>query len=157
MAESRLGIISDTHGLLRPEAVDALAGVEHIVHAGDVGDPALLDRLREIAPLTVVRGNIDVGRWAMALPATEMLMVGGVTLYVIHDLKELALDPAASGIDVVISGHTHKPVVEHRDGILFINPGSAGRRRFSLPITLALLDIDEAGPRVRLVDLGSGR
>lgn len=156
MAEARLGIISDTHGLLRQEAIDALAGAEHIVHAGDVGDAMVLERLRELAPLTVVRGNIDVGRWAAALPATEMLAAAGLTLYVIHDLKELSLDPAAAGIDVVVSGHTHKPSVERRGGVLFINPGSAGRRRFSLPVTLALLDVGEAGMRIRLVDLETG-
>ncbi len=136
---TNIGIISDTHGLMRPEALDALAGSDHIVHAGDIGRSEVLDALREIAPLTVIRGNID--KWADALPDDEVLETDSRLFYVLHDLKELDLDPKAAGFDVVISGHTHKPAIERKDGVLFVNPGSAGPRRFKLPIAVARLKV----------------
>jgi putative phosphoesterase len=134
-----IGVISDTHGLLRPEAVEALRDSELIVHAGDVGDPEILERLRDIAPTMAVRGNVDTQPWARALPLTEVVQAGHLHLYVLHDLGTLDLDPKAAGFAAVISGHSHKPVAETRDGVLYLNPGSAGRRRFSLPICLARL------------------
>jgi len=135
----RIGLISDTHGLLRPEAVAALAGSDRIVHAGDIGDPAILAALADMAPLTAVRGNNDRGDWARALPETDMVRVGGITIHVLHDLAELAIDAAAAGVQVVVSGHSHQPRMQWRDGVLFINPGSAGPRRFSLPVSLGRL------------------
>jgi putative phosphoesterase len=142
-----VGVISDTHGLLRPEAVAALDGVERIVHAGDIGSPDVLTALGRIAPVAAVRGNNDRGGWAAAIPETEVVEVGGVTLYVLHDLHELDLDPRAAGFAAVIAGHSHQPRVEERDGVLYLNPGSAGPRRFRLPISLARLTV--AGPRLR--------
>lgn len=136
-----IGVISDTHGLLRSEAVDALQGSALIVHAGDVGDPAILDRLREIAPTIAVRGNIDTASWARALPLTEVVEAGGVQLYVLHQLALLDLDPKAAGFAAVISGHTHRPHAEERNGVLYLNPGSAGPRRFTLPIAVARLRV----------------
>ncbi len=137
-----VGVISDTHGLLRPEAVDALRESELIVHAGDVGNPDVLERLRKIAPAVAVRGNVDTGAWASALPATEVVEVGGLYLYVLHDIATLDLDPKAAGFAAVIFGHSHRPRAELRDGVLFLNPGSAGPRRFSLPIAVARLHVD---------------
>ncbi|HEX6994730.1 MAG TPA: metallophosphoesterase family protein [Gammaproteobacteria bacterium] len=143
-----VGVISDTHGLLRPEAAAALEGCDAIVHAGDIGDPAVLHALDAIAPVTAVRGNVD--KWATDLPDTAMLEIEGRWLYVIHDVNALDLDPRAAGIDVVIAGHSHKPGVRERDGVLYLNPGSAGPRRFKLPVALALLEIaaDRLEPRV---------
>lgn len=149
----RIGLISDTHGLLRPAALDFLAGSDHIVHGGDIGDPAILARLAAIAPLTVVRGNNDTAAWASMLPHTARIEPGGVPLYVIHDLKELDIDPGAAGIRVVVSGHSHKPACVERGGVLYVNPGSAGRRRFSLPIAAAELLIDGGRVLPRLVTL----
>jgi putative phosphoesterase len=143
----RIGIISDTHGLLRPEAERALAGVDHIVHGGDIGDPAIIPALRRIAPVTAIRGNVDTGAWADAYAETETVRLGGTTIFVVHDRKSLAIDPAKRGIDVIISGHSHVPNIETIGGILYLNPGSAGRRRFKLPITLATLDIAADGLR----------
>jgi putative phosphoesterase len=134
-----VGLISDTHGLLRPEAVSALAGSDLIIHAGDVGQPEILDALRAIAPVVAVRGNIDRGAWADALPATAVAQAGDALLYVLHDLNELDLDPAAAGFAAVVSGHSHQPKKYKRSGALYINPGSAGPRRFKLPITVARL------------------
>ena len=134
-----VGVISDTHGLLRPEAVAALRGVDLIVHAGDVGAPEILEHLRAIAPTTAVRGNVDTQLWARTLPLTEVVEAGALHLYVLHDLSALDLDPKAAGLAAVISGHSHKPVAETRDRVLYFNPGSAGPRRFSLPICLARL------------------
>lgn len=151
-----IGVIADTHGLLRPEAARALAGVARIIHAGDVGEPGILDRLRRIAPVVAVRGNVDHGPWANALPETEVVDVGGALIYVLHDLEMLDLDPAAAGFGVVISGHSHRPLIETRGGVLFLNPGSAGPRRFDLPITLARLTLDGGAPVARLVALGGG-
>jgi uncharacterized protein len=141
-----VGVISDTHGLLRPQALAALEGVQRIVHAGDVGDPHILSQLRSIAPTTAVRGNVDTGAWAAALPMTDVVEVGGVHLYVLHDLAALDLDPKAAGFAAVISGHTHRPAAQVRNGVLYLNPGSAGPRRFKLPIAVARLEI--VGDRV---------
>lgn len=138
----RIGLISDTHGLLRPEAAAFLAGSDHIVHAGDVCGPELLEALRQLAPLTVVRGNNDQGAWAQALPEHVTVRFGEVLVHVVHDLKLLAIDPAAQGVRVVVSGHSHQPRVEERGGVLHVNPGSAGRRRFKLPIAVGELLID---------------
>jgi putative phosphoesterase len=149
----RVGLISDTHGLLRPEALDFLAGCDHIVHGGDIGNPAILDRLAQIAPLTVVRGNNDTEPWAKAVPESTLLRLGSVTLYAIHDLKQLDIDPVAAGVRIVVSGHSHRPSSTERDGMLYINPGSAGRRRFSLPISAAELIIDGDTVRSRIVTL----
>jgi len=134
-----VGLISDTHGLLRPEALEALRGSRHIVHAGDIGDPAVLEALARIAPVTAVRGNNDKGSWARKLRETEVLELGRTRLYVIHNLSELALDPAAAGIHVVVAGHSHRPAEDLRDGVLYVNPGSAGPRRFKLPVSVARL------------------
>jgi uncharacterized protein len=142
-----VGLISDTHGLLRPEALAALRGVDHLVHAGDVGDPEVLVRLRALAPLTAVRGNNDRAAWAKALPDTAAVALGGVRCYVLHDLNALDLDPAAAGYRVVVAGHSHQPRIDERGGVLYVNPGSAGPRRFRLPVAVALLELD--GPRVR--------
>jgi putative phosphoesterase len=150
---TRIGVISDTHGLLRPEAVRALRGVDLIVHAGDVGTPDVLDGLRAIAPVTAVRGNNDRGAWARALRETETLVVEGARVHVIHDLKALAIDPVKRGIAVVIAGHSHKPAIVRRDGVLFLNPGSAGPRRFTLPVSLACLSAARDHVRARLVPL----
>jgi putative phosphoesterase len=136
-----VGVISDTHGLLRPEAVTALAGVNHILHAGDVGDPRILDRLREIAPLTAIRGNVDVSGVCAALPATEAVELGGRLFYLVHSLHDLDISPSAAGIAVVVSGHSHRPEVRVSGGVMYLNPGSAGPRRFDLPVTLARVTV----------------
>jgi hypothetical protein len=149
----RVGLISDTHGLLRPEALDFLAGSDHIVHGGDIGSPEILERLAAIAPLTVVRGNNDTAPWARAIPATARVDFGAVALYAIHDLKLLGIDPRAAGVRVVVSGHSHRPACVERDGVLYVNPGSAGRRRFSLPIAAAELIIEGAAVEARLATL----
>ena len=146
-------MISDTHGLLRPEALDFLTGCDHIVHGGDIGGPDILERLGGLAPLTVVRGNNDTAAWQRALPETARVAVGGVVLYVIHDLKAMDIDPAGAGVHVVVSGHSHRPGSSRRDGVLYVNPGSAGRRRFSLPISAGELRIDGGGVHARLVTL----
>jgi putative phosphoesterase len=151
----RVGVISDTHGLLRPEALAALAGVDAILHAGDVGDAAILDALRKIAPLTAIRGNIDSMSECARLPATEMVELGGVSFYMLHDVKELDLDPVAAGIRVVVSGHSHKPAMEWRKGVLYLNPGSAGPRRFSLPVTVAMVTVGDGDVRAEIVELMS--
>jgi putative phosphoesterase len=148
-----LGVISDTHGLVRPEALAALAGVERIVHAGDIGAPDVLDALGRIAPVTAVRGNNDRERWAADIPETDVLEIGDVSLYVLHDLHELDLDPRAAGFAAVIAGHSHQPRMEERDGVLYLNPGSAGPRRFKLPISLARLTVTGGRLRAELVTL----
>jgi putative phosphoesterase len=148
-----IGVISDTHGLLRPQAVDALRGSDLIVHAGDVGDPAVLQALRAIAPVVAVRGNNDHGDWAERLLPTEVVEQAGVSLYVLHDLAELALDPKAAGFQGVIAGHSHRPKLERREGVLYLNPGSAGPRRFRLPVSLARLRIHKAGLEAELLEL----
>ena len=137
----KIGIISDTHGLLRPDAVERLAGVDHIIHAGDIGRPEVISELRRIAPTTAVRGNVDKDEWAAGYPQTERVKLGGRWFYVLHNLAELGLDPAAAGIDVVVSGHSHRPKIETVNGVIYLNPGSVGPRRFSLPIALATLDL----------------
>ena len=142
----RVGLISDTHGLLRPEALQFLGGADHIIHGGDIGDPAILEALRSIAPLTAVRGNNDRDRWARALPERAQLKVGRVAIYVLHNLAELELDPTGQ-YRVIVAGHSHKPMIEEREGVLYVNPGSAGPRRFSLPIAVA--DLRIAGTKVR--------
>jgi putative phosphoesterase len=141
----RIGIISDTHGLLRPEAADRLAGVHHIIHAGDIGSPEVIASLRKIAPTTAIRGNIDRDEWARDYPDTELVKLAGRSIYVLHNLKELNLDPVASRIDIVVSGHSHRPRIETIDGVLYLNPGSAGPRRFTLPIALATLELTDSG------------
>jgi putative phosphoesterase len=147
----RIGVISDTHGLLRPEALKHLAGTDHIIHAGDIGAPEVIKGLRRIAPVTAIRGNIDTGDWAFDYADTELVALGGRVLYVLHDLKEIELDPAASGIDIIVSGHSHRPKIQTKNGILYLNPGSAGPRRFKLPISLAILTISDSTilPRIR--------
>jgi uncharacterized protein len=141
MAEHLIGVISDTHGLLRPEAVKALKGVELIIHAGDVGNPKVLANLERIAPVQAVRGNTDRGDWAAGLPHARVVEVGGVHLYVLHELFCLDLDPAAAGFAAVIFGHSHSPHLERKNGVLYLNPGSAGPRRFTLPVTLARIKV----------------
>ena len=136
-----IGVISDTHGLLRPEAVNALRGSDYIIHGGDIGDPGILDRLNEIAPLTAVRGNVDRERWARKIPQTNVLEVEGLSLYVLHNLDELDLKPEAAGFAAVIYGHSHVPKLEKRNGVLYFNPGSAGPRRFRLPVTVGKLKV----------------
>lgn len=150
---SLVGIISDTHGLLRPEAVNALRGVDHILHAGDVGDPSILGTLSAIAPLSAIRGNIDAHGPCSHLPATEVVALHGHTFYILHDGQALDLDPVAAGFAAVISGHSHRPLIEWRNGVLYLNPGSAGPRRFSLPVSLALLTIQADSLRPKLVTL----
>lgn len=150
-----IGVISDTHGLLRPEAVQALAGSELIIHAGDVGNPGVLHELRAIAPLIAVRGNVDTGEWAADLPDRERIEREGAAMYVLHDLNELDFDPTAAGLQVVISGHSHKPVIRIQNRVLYLNPGSAGPRRFKLPVTLARLLLTGNGIEAELVHLVS--
>ncbi len=148
-----LGVISDTHGLVRPEAVAALRGCDLLIHAGDVGKPDVLRALRALAPLVAVRGNVDTGAWADLLPTTEVVEVDDQLVYVLHDLSRLDLDPVAAGFRVVISGHAHQPAAEERDGVLYLNPGSAGPRRFDLPICLARLELEGDEARSELVEL----
>ena len=152
----RIGIISDTHGLLRPEAERRLKGVDHIIHGGDIGNPGIIQALRRIAPVTAIRGNVDGDGWALEFPETETVRLADRSFFVLHDLKALRFDPSSLGIDVVISGHSHIPKVETISGVLYLNPGSAGRRRFKLPITLATLDITPDGLRPVIHDLGNG-
>jgi uncharacterized protein len=145
-----LGLISDTHGLLRAEAKQALAGVDLIIHAGDIGTPQVLEELRTLAPVYAVRGNNDRGPWALGLPATEAIELEGVSIYILHDLQELDLDPVAAGFATVVAGHSHRPTIETRDGVLYINPGSAGPRRFSLPVAVGFLEIASGVARGRI-------
>jgi uncharacterized protein len=146
----KIGVISDTHGLLRPEAEQRLAGVAHIIHAGDIGRPEVINRLRRIAPVVAVRGNVDIGPWAENYPETETVKLGDHSVYVLHDVHDLRLDPTAYGISVIICGHSHRPLIETKGGVLYLNPGSAGPRRFNLPITLATLDLTGSGPKATL-------
>jgi putative phosphoesterase len=148
----RIGIISDTHGLLRPEAERRLAGVDHIVHAGDIGRSGIVGALGRIAPVTAIRGNVDSGEWAREYADTELVRLAGKSIYVLHDLKTLHID-ARAGIDVIVSGHSHIPKIETIGGVLYLNPGSAGPRRFKLPITLATLEVTPDGMRPEIHDL----
>lgn len=149
----KIGLISDTHGLLRPEALAALQGCAHIVHAGDIGKPEILEALRELAPLTVVRGNNDEDdAWAAAIPTEAMLRIGGIGLYVVHELADVP-EQLPAGIDVVVTGHSHKPLQQVRHGVLYLNPGSAGPRRFKLPIALALLHVDNGTVEAEMIEL----
>jgi uncharacterized protein len=150
----RLGIISDTHGLLRPEAERCLAGVDHIIHAGDIGRAEIIDRLRLIAPVTAIRGNIDTADWARVYPETDTVRLDGRSFHVVHDVHDLRIDPATDGIDVVISGHSHRARIAEIDGVLYLNPGSAGPRRFKLPVTLATLEITAGKLSPVIHDLG---
>jgi hypothetical protein len=138
-----IGVISDTHGLLRPEAVAGLRGVEHILHAGDVGDMAILDALREIAPVTAIRGNVDVSGACAKLPATDVVELGDRLFYLVHSVHDLDINPAAAGVAMVVSGHSHKASVQVRDGVIYFNPGSAGPRRFSLPVTVGFVTVED--------------
>jgi uncharacterized protein len=151
MAPILIGVISDTHGLLRPEALAALRGSNCIIHAGDVGSPEILERLSAIAPITAVRGNIDKTAWARKLPGTEVLELAGVSIYILHDLAKLDLKPKAAGFAVVVSGHTHVPKQETRDGVLYFNPGSAGPRRFKLPVSIGKLIVENGSVRGELL------
>ena len=158
MARTPIGLIADTHGLLRPEAVAALQGCARIVHAGDIGSRSgeargVLDTLARIAPLTVVRGNNDRADWAASIPCTADIEFDGVRIHVLHILGELAIDPAAAGTHVVVSGHSHRPCVETRAGVLFVNPGSAGPRRFRLPVSVARLWVEDGRAEAELVTL----
>jgi len=148
-----LGAISDTHGLLRPEAVEALHGSNRILHAGDIGNPEILEALAQIAPVTAVRGNVDTSAWARALPATEIVEAGGMSIYILHDLGQLDLKPEAAGFRVVVYGHSHQPKIEKKNRVLYVNPGSAGPRRFHLPVSIGRLMIMEGKVRAELVEL----
>jgi putative phosphoesterase len=152
-AVKRIGLISDTHGLLRQEALQVLRGSELIIHAGDVGKSEILEELRKIAPVVAVRGNVDTEPWAQALPETAVAEAGAATIYVLHDVNALDLNPAASGFRIVVSGHSHKPGKTERDGVLYVNPGSAGPRRFQLPVTVARLNLEEEPLNLEFVDL----
>jgi uncharacterized protein len=148
-----VGVISDTHGLLRPEAVNALHGSNHIIHAGDIGVPDILEKLSILAPLTAIRGNIDHATWARKLPQTEVVELGGISIYILHDLETLDLKPEAAGFAAVISGHSHVPKQEMKNGVLYFNPGSAGPRRFRLPTTLGKLLIEGSAIRGEIIRL----
>jgi putative phosphoesterase len=149
----RIGVLSDTHGLLRPEVLPALAGVDHILHAGDVGNADILEALRQLAPVTAIRGNIDIYGPCAELPPTEAIELGGCLIYMVHSIADLDIVPHAAGVQLVIYGHSHKPSVETRDGVLYLNPGSAGPRRFDLPVTLALVELAAEKPNAQIVHL----
>jgi len=148
-----IGVISDTHGLLRPEALEALRGSRHIIHAGDVGAPEILDQLAVIAPVTAVRGNVDKGAWAGKLQDAEVVEISGFSIYVLHDLARLDLKPKAAGFEVVVSGHSHVPMQEKRDGVLYFNPGSAGPRRFKLPVSVGKLIVERGRVRGEIITI----
>jgi len=148
-----IGVISDTHGLLRPEVLQLFKGVEQILHAGDIGTPEVIDRLRRIAPVRAIRGNNDTAPWAERFPETDLVHIRGVAIYLIHDLKEMRSKPPSQPVDVVISGHSHRPLIDLRDGVLFLNPGSAGPRRFKLPISIARLTVEGSVVLPELIDL----
>ena len=148
-----VGVISDTHGSLRPEAVEALRGSDRILHAGDVGDPKILEALARIAPVTAIRGNIDTEPWASTLPETEVIEAGNISIYMLHTLSQLDLKPEAAGFRVVIYGHSHKPKIEEKNGVLYFNPGSAGPRRFHLPVSVGRLMIQSRKVWAELIEL----
>jgi hypothetical protein len=149
----KIGLISDTHGMLRLEAIRALEGSDLILHGGDVGKPELIDVLKSLAPVIAVRGNIDTEPWATALPTNAVVEIGNVRIFVLHDIDQLDLDPVAAGYHVVVYGHSHKPASEEKSGVLYVNPGSAGPRRFQLPVTIAKLDLSRAPWKIEFVDL----
>ncbi len=153
MKKMVIGVISDTHGLVRPEVVSAFRSCQLIIHAGDMGSSDVIDKFEELAPVVAVRGNTDKGEWAGKFPLTETVMLGNKHFYILHDLSKLDLVPRIAGFDAVISGHTHKPLVERREGVLFLNPGSAGPKRFNLPVCLALMEIDNNLINTRIVEL----
>jgi putative phosphoesterase len=148
-----IGVISDTHGLLRPEAVAALKGSDHIIHAGDVGDPGTLEQLAWLAPVMAVRGNVDRGAWARELPESNVLQAGAIAIYVLHDVSRMDLDPAAAGFSAVVFGHSHRPAQEYRKGVLFFNPGAAGPRRFTLPVSVGRLRIRSSRLSAEIITL----
>lgn len=148
-----IGVISDTHGLLRPEAINALRGSEHIIHAGDIGDAAIIPALEKIAPVTAIRGNIDVEPWTKRFPETEVVELAGMHIYILHDVNALDLNPRAAGFAVVISGHSHQPKQELKDGVLYFNPGSAGPKRFKLPTTVGRLEIVDGKMSGKIIEL----
>ena len=150
-----IGVIADTHTILRPQVVSAFRGVSRIIHAGDVGSPMVLNELQNIAPVHAVRGNVDQGRWANRLPPNDIVEVGGVLIYVLHDLDDLMLAPKAAGFAAVVHGHSHKPDIDYRDGVLYLNPGSAGPRRFTNPITVARLEVAAGNLRPEIISLES--
>jgi len=150
---STIGVISDTHGLLRPEAIAALAGVQHILHAGDIGNIEILDALRQLAPVTAIRGNTDTHGPCARFPATEMVELAGRLFYLVHSVDWLDISPAAAGVSAVISGHSHQPSQETRDGVLYLNPGSAGPRRFDLPVTIARVSVNSEALEARIIPL----
>ncbi|MGH9704623.1 MAG: metallophosphoesterase family protein [Candidatus Acidiferrales bacterium] len=152
-SSKKIGLISDTHGLLRIEALRALEGSDLILHGGDVGKPEIIDVLKSLAPVIAVRGNIDIAPWAAALPANALVEVGAARIFVLHDIQQLDLDPVAAGYHVVVYGHSHKPASERKSGVLYVNPGSAGPRRFQLPVTIAKLDLSRAPWKIEFVDL----
>jgi putative phosphoesterase len=149
----RVGVISDTHGLLRPQATAFLRGCDHILHGGDIGGPEILDQLAALAPVAAVRGNNDSQPWAASLPDTRLLQLGGVRVFIIHDLGRIKIDPCAAAVQVIVSGHSHRPSLRQRDGIVYLNPGSAGARRFKLPISVAEFSISGTTVTARLVEL----
>ena len=151
-----VGVISDTHGLLRPEALAALRGSDYIIHAGDIGDPAILKQLAEIAPVTAIRGNVDRDAWARKIPATNVLEVGGVSVYILHNLNELDVKPEAAGFQVVVSGHTHAAEADMKNGVLYFNPGSAGPRRFRLPVTVGRLHLKDGRASAEIIEILPG-
>jgi uncharacterized protein len=152
----RVGLISDTHSLLRVEAQAAMKGCDYIVHAGDIGDASILAKLAALAPVTAIRGNNDKGAWAQSIPASSVLSVGGIQVYVLHDLGELNFDPVAAGFRVVISGHSHRALIQERGGVLYVNPGSAGPRRFKLPVSVAELRVAGTSVHAQIHELGPG-
>jgi uncharacterized protein len=153
MKELRIGVLSDTHGLLRPEARAFLVGCDYIIHGGDIGSPEILEDLSALAPLVAVRGNNDTQPWAAHLPETDMVRLGGAFVYVIHDLSQLDIEPAAAGVQAIVSGHSHKPKLFERDGVAYLNPGSCGPRRFNLPISIGEIMIEGSRVRARTLDL----
>jgi putative phosphoesterase len=148
-----IGVISDTHGLIRPEIENQLAGCDRILHAGDIGDEKVLQRLEHIAPVVAVRGNMDYGSWSNALPVREMVEIDGVFFYLLHDLVHLDLDPSAAGIQVVVSGHTHQPKLFQKEGVIYLNPGSAGHRRSNYPVSMAMIDIENGNVNPRIIEI----
>ncbi len=153
MNPTTIGILSDTHGMLHPAVERALEGCHHILHAGDVGNGKVLTRLKQIAPVMAVRGNMDYGSWSTGLPVQEMVEIQGIFFYILHDLYDLDVDPSAAGIHVVVSGHTHHPKIFKKNGVIFINPGSAGQRRFNYPLSVAIVSIENGAVIPRIVEI----